>query len=294
MPGINTTGEPNTDDYELGRGRIDFALLDATGKPLEYRHVGNAPTLTSNVTVNVLQHKSSRHGLKVVDKEVTIDEEVKIAFELDEINFDNLAAFFQGETAVYANGGSVAGVVPDALGNLYVIGQGQWYDLYDTVKGIAGIVTDTQAHRVYDITITSVKSLDGMTTYVLGTDYKVDLILGRIFVIKGGAMAGGAAPGVGYKVAIAADGDAGTVDEVKALTKVSAKIAIKFTAENAADANDVTEFQFHQLSVKGEGDFSLIGDQFTVMKFSGVLESNPTADADSPFCTIRHPNQPDA
>jgi len=289
MAGFNTTGKAKTDDYVLGRGIAYFASLNAAGLPIMYRDLGNAPGFNMTVTTETLDHKSSRAGLKVVDKQIIVSQEVKVGFELDEVNFENLTEFFAGAEATFSNTAASAGVTPDATdGNVKVITQGRWYDLYSTTKGLAGVTTDSQASRIYDITVSTVKNVGGSTTYVAGTDYILDLVMGRIFIVAGGAMTGAASPGTPYLITITANGSADTtVDELKALTRTTVKGALKFIQANPANSDFQTEVQIHQISLKADGDFGLISDQVSTMKFTGVAERNEGADADSPYFTIR-------
>ena len=58
MAGLNLTGQPNTDDYNLGRGVVYFATLDsATERPKSYRDMGNAPEFNITVTVEDVRHQ---------------------------------------------------------------------------------------------------------------------------------------------------------------------------------------------------------------------------------------------
>ena len=83
MPGPNTLGTPQTDDYNLGRGILYFATLGSDGRPNEYRDLGNVPEFNLSIEVETLEHQSSRQGLKVVDKEVVISQAVNVAFVVD-------------------------------------------------------------------------------------------------------------------------------------------------------------------------------------------------------------------
>ena len=80
MPGVNTTGVPNTNDYNLGRGIVYFSLLDTNGLPTGgYRDLGNAPEFNVSFETETLEHQASRLGLKVTDKEVVISQKCKLS-----------------------------------------------------------------------------------------------------------------------------------------------------------------------------------------------------------------------
>lgn len=286
MPGINTAGTKNTEDYTVGRGKLYICELDANKQPtLGWRFLGNAPQMNLSVEVETLPHQDSTEGLKSTDLEITITQTVTASLQLDELNFNNIALFFTGITTSFDNTAAGAGGGVTGAGNLVVFEQGRWYDVYQTAAGVP--TTDSNNDRMYDIGTVTIEPSGGGTPFVLGTDYLVDQDLGRIFIIEGGAITGDPA-GEAYDMDIAANTGADvSVDEVRALTQTAITVALKFVHINA-NGNRIVEYQFHQIKLKPEGDFSLIGDEFTVMGLQGVAEKNEAAGGiDSPTLTIR-------
>lgn len=274
MGGINTTGKPNTEDYYLGRGCLFFAELDANGNPKGFQDLGNATEFSLAVDTETLEHLSSRRGLRVVDKEVITSQKVSASFTLDEVSLNNLARFLSGETASHSNAAAVAGVIPVAsAGNLTVYNQGEHYDLYQGVGGMP--TTDSSGQRIYNIGLVTIVPEGGGGAFVPGTDYEVDSLWGRIFVIPGGGMTGSVG-GVNYEVTIAANASADpAIDEARALTQTTILGAVKFVSENPADGDKQAEIMLHQISLKADGDLSLITEQeWTTMGFTGVAERN--------------------
>lgn len=268
MPGINLTGKPQTKDFKLGRGKVHFAEIDSTtGKPKGFRAVGNAPGLTVTLETEKLEHISSLEGLRTIDKELVISQKMSISLILDEINFQNLAIFFSGQSTTFTNSG---GSAITGSGNVTVVRQGEWYDLYAGATGTG--------ERIYDIgVVTIVGSVEN-------TDFEVDRVMGRIFIIQGGNITPGA-----IDVDVAANGSAAaTLDEVRGLTTTNVSVAMKFIEENAAFSDHLTEYQFHQVSLTAEGDHGLIsGEEVAQMTLTGAAERNTLADPDSPFVTVR-------
>lgn len=283
MGGLNTTGLPITGDYNLGRGKIYAADL-VSGLPGDagWRDLGNAPEFNINVEVETLEHQSSREGLKVTDKEVVISQKINVSFQLDEINFQNLALFFSGTASAAAlTNPAIAGVaetefITTALD--YSAVGGRWYDLTDATGAI-------RAYNIDSANLTLASDILGdNNALVLGTDYTVDEKMGRVFILSGTTLID---PGDDVTFILAADAGAVNPDEVKALTQTNVTVALKFISENPANNDAESEYTFHQVQLKAEGDFSVIGDEFTTMGFTAVAESNPTADADSPTLTVR-------
>ena len=279
MPGSNTAGTANTDDYNVGRGKVYAAELDSNGIPKSYRFLGNATEFNLSMETETLEHQSSTGGLKVVDKEVVISQKVNLALTLDEINFENMALFFSGSVASFDNSQASAATPVSGTGNLVVDAQGRWYDLYQTASGIP--TSDSSGDRIYDI---GAVTISGATE---GTDFTVDHKMGRIFVIEGSSNL--TVVGSPYDLDIAQNSSAAsTVDEVRALTQTTTTVALKFISENPASGDHQTEVQFHQVNLKAEGDFGLISDEFTTMGLTGAAERNETAGGTaSPTCTIR-------
>lgn len=281
MAGINTTGEAKTNDYNLGRGKLYFALLDTSGHPKGYRFLGNSPEFNITVDTETLEHQSSQAGLKVTDKEVTVSQKVTATISLDELNFDNLALFFSGTTSQHTNT-ATTGVVADAAGNIAVDGKSQWYDIYQSTTGLP--TSDSSGDRMYDLGAVTVSGPSGTPVYVVDTDYKVDLKMGRIFIVGTGTIP--ASGNIEVDVAANISGD-DAVDQAYALISSSVVGALKFIAENPADSDTQTEYQFHQISLKATGDMPLIGDEYSVLQLTGAAEKNITADPNSPTLTIR-------
>lgn len=281
MPGPNTLGTPNTDDYNLGRGRIFVVGLSAAGLPVGgWRHVGNAPSFNITSEIETLQHFSSMSGLKNLDLEVVLQDVRGLNFELEEANHENLEMFFSGEKATVTNS-AVAGfteyqMVPD--GELLA---GRWYD-----------VMNSSRVRAYDLDATKivVKTAAGSpVTLTQGTDYIFGddgLLTGRIFIMDTAPIQTAITAGDGLRVVLTADAGARTVNEVRALTRSTVEVALKFIAENAVDGS-ISEYEFHKVKLKAAGDFALISDDWQNQPFEGKCETNATKSPDSPVLSIR-------
>jgi hypothetical protein len=274
-------GVPTSLDYLLGRGELFFSdTLDADGRPKGFRSLGNAEAFTVTVEAETLEHFSSLEGLKVKDREVVLSQAMNLAFQLTEIDVDNLTMFLSGTDASVAQTGATitAGAGDD---NIQSAQQGQWFDLYDVQAPAA--YPPTSGNRVYRISAVTVKDTTATTTYTEGTDYKVDDEMGRIFIIAGGGISNGDDLCVTFTYATL------TISEIRAMTKAKFSGVLKFVSRNANKSGNGSEveYQFHQVSLTADGDFPLIGDEWATLNIAGVAEQNATVDADSPTCTIR-------
>lgn len=280
MPGPTTTGKPKTDDYNLGRGILYFAPIDAvSGRPKDFRDLGNAPAFTITSDTETLQHFSSRSGLKTLDKEVTISRAMSAGFSLDEWNNNNLADLLSGALSSDVNSA--------------VLGFTQWQPVADgdvvplrhyELRNSAGL-------RSYDVSKADVtiKTTNATpVTLVLGTDYEVNEQEGTYFLLGTAAVALAVTNVEGLTVVLAAKGGAAaTIHVVDVQTRASVVGALKFVSENAVDGSKI-EFTFHQVTLKAEGDLSLIGDEWGEMTFTSAAEENVLSDANSPTLTIKN------
>lgn len=266
MPGPNTTGLPDTRDYNLGRGTVYFGLLDAAGLPKGLRDLGNCLDFVVTVAITTLEHQSSRQGLKIVDKQVVIEQKATVKFKLDEINYENIAAFFSGTQATPTNP-AVAGFTTDPLIADGDLALGRWYNLRTT--------TGVRAYDVLAAAIVLTTREGSPVTLVKDTDYTLDTEFGRFFTISTSTRLATAIAAVkGVKVVAAADATSGAVNTVKALQSSPVTGALQFISANAANNDRKGEVMFHQISIKPDGDFSLIGDNWTEMGFTGDAEQN--------------------
>lgn len=277
---LNTTGKPDSRDYLLGRGIIYLAPLDANSLPGAYRDLGNSPAFSITVESEELLHQLSRTGLRVTDKRITLSQDISLSFQLDEISHDNLALFFTGTTASITNP-AVAGVgtmmAPIAITANAELGR--WYDLKTAYTG-AGNPTSFSADSIPKIRRTSGTPMD----LVLGTDYEIDRQMGRVF-LKHNAVNVAAADDIAWYSAADASAPA-TLQLMRALKGTVADYALKFIAENPANASEKIEYEFHSVQISADGDLSLIGDEFSVVGFSGSAQKNTNVNIDATL-TVR-------
>jgi hypothetical protein len=271
MPGRNQTGVPNTEDYTLGRGIVLFAPL-VSNIPGAYRDLGNAPEFNISIETETVEHQSSRQGLRVVDKEVVISQKLSLSLTLDELNHENLALVFSGESTTFTNP-AIAGFAEHEM--IAAVELGRHYD----IKNAAGA-------RAYDVLTADllVENADTPGVLVENTDYTLDSATGTLFFLSS---ATGISAGEAVDVTLTARPAAGTVDEVRGLSTSAVVGALKFISINPANADKKVEYQFHQVSLKPTGDFSLISDEFTTMTLEGAAERNLIASPLSPTLTVR-------
>ena len=270
----NITGLPTPGDYLLGGGQLYGALVDAvTQKPSGgWFDLGNSPSVSLNVETETKEHESSRTGIKEVDAEITTKQKVSMSFTLDESNDRNMALWLGGSEASFTNPGRTFTAVDVVLQVSVTLGR--WYD-----------IVDDGGDKMYDLKATpTFREAGTPTTLVEGTDYTLDVKWGRIF-LKADAVNIAAGEDLDYAY-VPAGTEATTLDEVRALGGGEQQLALLFISENAQGAKQ-REYQFHRVTLAANGEFELIGDDFSGMQFDGAIKKSVLADSNTPYYRIR-------
>lgn len=275
MPGINELGTPLTLDYTLGRGKAYFGLNDpATGfvDTNGLRDLGNVTAFASGIEVETRDHKNSRDCLAQIDATFVLSQKVNLSFSIDEINFENLADFFSGETSTYDNPHDTT-----FTDNVIAVDVklGRWYEL-----------RKTNGDRVYNLdavgvvyTIEKDAAIDVLL--VEGTDYEIDEQMGLVF-FKTTATNIAAGDQAQFSITTGATTPQ-DLDQVRGLQRALVEGTLLFIWDNANNCGQRTEVRFHRAQLTGDGELPMIGDEETVAAFTGVAGINSLIDATSPF-----------
>lgn len=269
MPGINNTGKPSTLDYLIGRGEVFFAELDASGKPKDFRHVGNVPEINLTVETENYDHYSSMESLRKRDLRVLLQQDMTGSMALEEINFQNMAIFFSGETEEYANP-AIAGFADVRFVNDDELKVNAWYQIVDSSHNPVFGITTTN-----DIVVESTN--DTPVALVKGTDYTVDTTGGKIFIEDTTTTQSVITAGDGLQSTLTADATAATVDRVKGLSASELNVAIRIESVSAETGTKVY-YEFHKTTVGSDGDFGLITEEAAQLPLTFASETNDAYD----------------
>lgn len=279
MAGKYQQGTYSTEDYELGRGILYLSELDSSGRPVTWRDMGNNVSLTLSVAEEELEHLSTRTGLKLRDKTVTISKDLGLSFVLDTISDENQALFLSGELADYTNP-TVAGfaewawIVDDTLTKV-----SRWYQVTDSNGDPALGITGT------DLTLASTNATP--VTLVEGTDYVLMPTEGLVRFLDSTEVQAIISNSEGVTAELAANVSAVNADEIRALRQDDIVVALKFVGENPANGDQVTIWDFHKVKLRADGDQGLISDEWREIPMAGSIEANEEASPNSPHLTIR-------
>jgi hypothetical protein len=262
---INTTGVPSTQEYLIGRGVLQLAMLNDDGTPQGFKDVGNVPTMTLNVESEEYEHFSSRQGLKTLDMSATISQTASSSFVIENVqDFGNLKFFFSGEASKYDNpaqlgwtGGQVAKEGTVAKNTYYMIMDKDGNPAFQ----LDGTKLTIQSTNATPVTLTE------------GTDYTVDAFSGQIFLTDTSVIQTIIDNGDGLTSNYDIDAQAADVDVLEAQTSTSVTVAMRFVSENASNG-DKKVYDMHKVTLSADGDFSLISDEVTQAPMAAKIEKS--------------------
>lgn len=237
----------DSNEYQIPRGKVFFDPYDANDALTGERYLGNCPGVTVSIESSKAEHYSSEGGLREKDASITVEINRTGTLNCDNISATNLALFLSGteETITQTLNAAASDDTITAL-------QGRYYQIGQTSSNPAG-----------DRNIASVvvKDATDTTTFVAGTDYNVDLDLGRIQIIEGGAIDN-------EVIHIDYARTAETWTRVKTGSTAELYGALRVVADNASGDN--RDFYMPYVSLTPSGELPIIqdGTEFVAMSFN--------------------------
>lgn len=246
-----------TNEYQIPRGRVLFDPFDANGALTGEEEFGNCPSFTIAIETTKAEHFSSETGLKQKDAAVTVEVNRTAKVECDNISASVLANFLSGSLeTVTQNSGSVTD-------ETIVVKKGRQYQLGRSESNPAG------ARNITNVVVTNAGAT---TTYVLGTDYAVDLELGRLQILSGGAIADGT-------IKVDYDKASKTWSRIKTGAVAELAGAIRVIADNASGEN--RDFYLPKVNLTPEGDLPVIAEGTDFVKVTFSVEILKPANAEA-------------
>ena len=243
-------------NYTLGRGRVLFATFASGQTPGPWRYLGNTPEFNLTIEEETLDHFSSDDGIREKDDSVSLEVTRTGTFICDDIQADNIALFFFGSKTTITQA-SQSGQSE----NFSAVNQGEILQIGYTSAAPFG------SRALSALTVTGT---GGTPTYVLDTDYAVDLDRGLIQIISGGGIADGTDIEVNFTI------DAFTSDRV---VSGSSPItgAMQYLANNPKGKN--RDVFMPNVTITPNGDLPLKGDEWQQIPFSLEVLKPTTGEA---------------
>jgi len=238
-------------NYVLGRGRLYFD--DGSGE----RYIGNSPEFNLTTATETLEHYNSDEGLRNRDRNIVTQIDYSATFSTDNIAPENLAMLFMGEANTLTQA-----ALTSQTDTFEGVKAWNWYQLGTDTANPAG------KRNVETVVVKT-----GATTHVAGEDYEVDLALGRIQVLAGGAIADGDDITVEYGVAASTRSVV-----ISGAKQVQGKL--RFISVNPEGAGDQRDYFMPSVTLSANGDFALKAEQdWQVIPFSVEIAKTESAEA---------------
>lgn len=228
----------------LGCGTLYFDRL-VDGSSTGWVKVGNAMkfAIKSNSTLKERKSKSCDSYGQTIDS-VSVPEPSELSVTLDDLQRENLAIAFLGndfQNDITAGTVTDEPVTAPALGSIFQTALGQ-------ISGL--VITD----------------LGGVTTYVAGTDYKIDnAAVGLVQILVGGAITQGESLLVDYS------NGGFTSGKVTGGTESQIKTAIKLVGTNLVNETGV-EVDVWRATLAPNSEIDFLSDDYTTIDLQGRIE----------------------
>lgn len=261
----------NGKQYTIGKGRLYFdKYAEGSKTGTGERYLGNSPAVTVSASVDTLDHIDADQGMNVKDDQVTISNDMAVAFDLDSIDIENVALWYGGDADKMTVAAATSVDEPD-----FVMTPGTWKQLganEDMPTGTRDITNVT----ISTVTPPVAPATDPTVTAITGTDltdnFEIDLELARIYMEPTSTLL--SAEGVVLRVsydqnAIEPTTVIGRGDEIRG--------ALRFIADNPKGENKDQFWPYVKLT--SNGDYALKGDSWQQMSFNAeVLKKDATTE----------------
>ena len=249
-----------TNNYVRGSGRLYFdQFLAGTTTKQGRRYLGHTPSLSNAVETETLDHINNDDGVGETDATVSLSTTRSGSFSTDDISAGNVAMFYLGSSDVFTQ--AATPVVDEAI----TVKQGMYYQL-GAAQGSGMGVRNVATVVVQDDTDT--------TTYVDGTDFVLDAVMGTLYIkttAEGGSILDADVLHVDYTPA------AETRTQILSGTD-SVKGELFFESTNAT--GDKVDYLYPSVELSPDGDHELKSDEWQVMGFKiSINKLNDTTEA---------------
>lgn len=252
--------------YTLGRGKLFFArFLENTQNPGGERYIGNTPEWSATIESENLDHFSSDEGVREKDESVPLQTNRTGSFTTDNIEADNIAWFFFGETSAFAV--AAATVAAEPLN----VAAGFYYQLGMTPTNPVGakeLDVHTAAVGGTPAINIVVKDTGGAPVeFDEGTDYTVDMKRARIYIVPGGAIDVAAKLLPAGVLPITVDYKTKSTSRTRILSgSKPVEGALRYVANNPVGEN--FDWYMPYVKLSPNGDYQLKGDEWQQIPFS--------------------------
>jgi len=247
--------------YTLGRGKVHFARFKpGTNIPDGFRYIGNTPEFNLTIESQTLDHYSSDEGIREKDDSVPLEVNRTGALTTDNIDPQNVALFFFGESSVITQA-----VVASTAETITGITLGRSYKLGSTTLNPAG------AFGINTVGLTVEKVGTPNVALVEGTDYSIDLNLGVVTILETATLiAAGGVLEVNYAVR-------GSTRERVISGSEPVEGAMMYITKNPKGPDSIYYLPYTKITPNG--DYALKGDEWQTIPLSLEILKLPDSEA---------------
>jgi hypothetical protein len=246
-------------NYTLGRGKVHFArFLPGTTTPDGFFYIGNTPEFSLTIESEALDHYSSDEGIREKDDSVPLEVNRTGSLTTDNIDPKNVALFFFGAESTVTQ--AVVAAAPFVINDIHA---GHSYKLGSTGINPAG-------HFGINATGLTVVLNPGSITLNVNTDYTIDLDMGIISFVAGGAAIEGGDVTVTYAIR-----GSSRSRVLSGSTPVEGAMIYRTKNPKGADCN----FYMPYVKITPNGDYALKGDEWQTIPLSLEILKPATGEA---------------
>jgi len=252
---------PNTGNYFLGRGILYLDKFTDAGATAGEMDLGNCKEFKITFDKSILEHFSSRAGMRTKDKEVVTELKGNISFILDEYSKRNLVLAFLADEGATSQ---IAGSSTD-----------------EAVTGYVGKYTKLAYRQVTGTPV--VEPATGGSAFTAGTDYTIDTTTGRLFVPNTGSLI---TEGLALHVTYTYETITSTTT-IQIMKNNQIQGMLRFVGDPAA--GPFMEVELWKVNLMPTGDFNFLTESdWGELSFEGSIESDSTNHVSTPYGQITY------
>jgi hypothetical protein len=241
---------PENKNYTLGSGELLFAPFLPGTKIVEAgaEYFGNTPEFSINSEREMLDHYDADHGFRTKDDSALLQLNRSGSFTTDHISPANLAKWLLGETSVIAQASAT-----DTPETFTAVKKGRRYQVGATPSNPSGV------RGLSALTAVKVDTPSNVTL-VAGTDFRVDLDTGGVYILPGSAIVDD-----GDDVIVTYSAPLLDYHQVRSGSEAQLEGQLLFISYNAKGTK--FDYLFPYVQLAPDGDFALKGDEWQSLSF---------------------------
>lgn len=251
---------PFNNFYFSGQGKVFVAPRNTAGATLSYLEVGNVPALTVQLETDVVEHKESTTGSRLLDYRLVRENRARVTMTLENFSRRNLEFMVYGTSS---NTTAPTTVTGESLTPAF---------LNDGVTAFTWSIGDIFFTKFPNISTVVLKDSATPTAATIPTtDYTVDLTTGQITM----KVATGT-----YKAPLKVDYSAAAYESVQLFKAANPERSIRFSGLNTAAVNAPVTVELYRIIFDPTANINLINDELAQFELTGSVLFDATKNAD--------------